>query len=81
MERNALWIVSNGYQSNCFASFLAHFTGSEIGLALSQALNLLFVVQFGIKEASEMINQMTGVERILEYTKIKSEGPFDTPEG
>ncbi|XP_044728783.1 ATP-binding cassette subfamily C member 4-like [Chrysoperla carnea] len=60
--------------------YRTHFTGSEIGLALSQALNLLFVVQFGIKEASEMINQMTGVERILEYTKIKSEGPFDTPE-
>ncbi|XP_044727742.1 ATP-binding cassette sub-family C member 4-like [Chrysoperla carnea] len=54
------------------------FSGSEVGLALTKALTLLFIVQYGIRQLSEIICQMTSVERILQYTKIETEGPFET---
>ncbi|XP_044727747.1 ATP-binding cassette sub-family C member 4-like [Chrysoperla carnea] len=54
------------------------FTGSEVGLALSQSLILLNMVQYGMKQVVETICQMTSVERILQYTNIETEGPFET---
>ncbi|XP_044727746.1 ATP-binding cassette sub-family C member 4-like [Chrysoperla carnea] len=54
------------------------FSGSEVGLALSKSLALLFVVQYGIRQLCEIICQMTSIERILQYTKIETEGPFKT---
>lgn len=61
--------------------FLAVFSGSEVGLALSKSLALLFVVQYGIRQLCEIICQMTSVERILQYTIIETEGPFNTAKG
>lgn len=50
-----------------------------VGLAISQALGLTGMVQYGMTQIAEVINQMTSVERVLQYTKIDQEGPFDTP--
>lgn len=55
--------------------------GSMVGLALSQAMVLTGMLQYGMKQTAEVINQLTSVERVLQYTKLENEGPFETPKG
>lgn len=45
---------------------------------MSQSLILVNMVTYGVKQATEVISQMTGVERILQFTSLpqeKTEGP------
>ncbi|XP_057653036.1 ATP-binding cassette sub-family C member 4-like [Diorhabda carinulata] len=53
--------------------------GSIAGLAISQCMVLTGVLQFGTKQLAEVINNLTSVDRVLQYTKIDNEGPFETP--
>ncbi|KAI2474051.1 ATP binding cassette (ABC) transporter subfamily C member [Diabrotica virgifera virgifera] len=66
----------------CFV-ILRKFTdvnGSLVGLAVSQCSALTGMLQFGMRQTAEIINQLTSVERVMQYTKLDTEGPFDTPE-
>lgn len=54
---------------------------SLVGLAITQILALIGILQFGFQQIAEVINQLTNVERVLQYSNIETEGPFDTPEG
>lgn len=45
----------------------------NVGLAISQGLILVNMVQFGIKQATEVIAQMTSVERVLQYMELPLE--------
>ncbi|KAJ8933696.1 hypothetical protein NQ314_013862 [Rhamnusium bicolor] len=56
-------------------------SGSLVGLAISQALVLTGMLQHGMRQTAEVINQLTSVERVLQYTIIETEGPFQTPPG
>ncbi|XP_017777137.1 PREDICTED: probable multidrug resistance-associated protein lethal(2)03659 [Nicrophorus vespilloides] len=47
--------------------------GSEMGLILSQFLYLISILQWGMRQWSELDNQMISVERILEYRKLEIE--------
>lgn len=49
-----------------------------MGLAISQSLILTGLVQYGIRQSTEVISQMTSVERVLQYTNLPKEGPFTT---
>ncbi|XP_057653038.1 ATP-binding cassette sub-family C member 4-like isoform X2 [Diorhabda carinulata] len=63
---------------------LANYTevnGSLVGLAVSQSLVLTGMLQYGIRQTAEVINQLTSVERVLQYTNLDKEGPFETPPG
>lgn len=60
---------------------MSSISGSLVGLALSQSLILTGMVQHGVRQFSEVVSQITSVERIMEYTKIKKEGNFITEEG
>ncbi|CAK1599824.1 unnamed protein product [Parnassius mnemosyne] len=54
----------------------------NVGLALSQGLILVNMVQFGIKQASEVVSQMTSVERVVQFTSLPQEqadGPAPPP--
>lgn len=51
------------------------------GLAISQSLSLSFILQYAMRQIAEVINQLTSVERIMTYTKLDQEGPFDSPPG
>lgn len=54
-----------------------------MGLALSQGLILVNMVQHGIKQATEVISQMTSVERVHQFTSLpkeNTEGP-NPPKG
>lgn len=50
--------------------FIDTFSGN-VGLAISQALILTGMVQFGIRQITETMQQMTSVERIIEYTQLE----------
>lgn len=49
------------------------FDASKAGLAISQAMILTGMVQLGSQQATEVVNQMMSVERILEYTNLEKE--------
>jgi len=49
-----------------------------VGLAITQAIGLTGLLQWGIRQMAEMENQMTSVERILEYTAVPSEPPLES---
>lgn len=36
------------------------------------------MVQYGIRQTAETITQMTSVERILQFTELEKEGPFES---
>ncbi|KAJ8951073.1 hypothetical protein NQ318_003771 [Aromia moschata] len=55
-------------------------SSSLVGLAISQSLILTGMLQYGMRQTAEVVNQLTSVERVLQYTTIEKEGPFDTPE-
>lgn len=48
-----------------------------MGLVISQSLILTGMVQHGIRQSAEVVSQMTSVERILQYTRLDKEGPFE----
>lgn len=47
--------------------------GGDIGMVVSQYLGLYASLQWGMRQWSELENQMTSVERVLEYTEIETE--------
>ncbi|KAL6423795.1 hypothetical protein ACFW04_010336 [Cataglyphis niger] len=53
------------------------FAGN-VGLAISQVLILCGMMQYGIRQTAETITQMTSVERILQFTELEKESPFES---
>ncbi|CAH4036336.1 unnamed protein product [Pieris brassicae] len=51
--------------------------GGNVGLAITQAISLVGMCQFGMRQTAEVENQMTSVERILEYADLPPEKPTE----
>ncbi|KAL7728495.1 hypothetical protein ACLKA6_012510 [Drosophila palustris] len=45
----------------------------NVGLAISQAMILTGMVQYGVRQVAESLQQMTSVERVLQYTELEQE--------
>ncbi|ALC40250.1 CG31793, partial [Drosophila busckii] len=50
-----------------------------IGLAITQAMSMTGMVQWGMRQSAELENSMTSVERVIEYSNLEAEGDFDSP--
>ena len=60
-----------------FKKILSALTSSEAGLVISSAMSLVAQLQLCVRKATEAENLMTNVERVIEYSKIPPEAPFD----
>ncbi|CAG9769762.1 unnamed protein product [Ceutorhynchus assimilis] len=52
--------------------------GGNVGLAITQAIGLTGMFQWGMRQSTELENQMTSVERVVEYDDIEHEGALES---
>ncbi|KAL5284866.1 ABCC4.2 family protein [Megaselia abdita] len=52
--------------------------GGNVGLAITQAMGMTGMVQWGMRQSAELENTMTSVERVVEYDSIDPEGDLDS---
>jgi len=55
--------------------------GGNVGLAITQAIGLTSLFQWVIRQSAELENQMTSVERVLEYSNVPQESALESPPG
>lgn len=52
-----------------------------MGLAITQAIGLTGMLQWGMRQSTELENQMTSVERVLEFANVEQEPPLISTPG
>lgn len=52
--------------------------GGNVGLAITQSIALTGMFQWGMRQSTELENQMTSVERVLEYSELEKERPLES---
>lgn len=56
-------------------------SGGNVGLAITQVLGLTGMVQWGMRQSAELENNMTAVERVVEYQSIDPEPELESKPG
>ncbi|CAB0016955.1 unnamed protein product [Nesidiocoris tenuis] len=52
--------------------------GGNVGFAITQAIGLTGMFQWGMRQSAELENSMTSVERVLEYSDLQSEPELES---
>lgn len=52
----------------------------DVGLAIMTSIGLIRSCQYGMRQSAEFENQMTSVERLIEYINLPSEAKLETEE-
>lgn len=52
--------------------------GGNVGLAITQVMGMTGMVQWGMRQSAELENNMTSVERLVEYQNIETEGKLES---
>ncbi len=63
------------------AAFFAQVSPRLVGLALAHVLNLSGSMQWAVRQTAEAENNITSVERMLGYTRLRAEVPPRVAEG
>ncbi|KAK4879949.1 hypothetical protein RN001_008095 [Aquatica leii] len=77
-------VICNLFITSIILSFLVlsnDYYGGDVGLVITQYLTLNGILQWGMRQWSELENNMTSVERILEYSDVESEPIRDNSVG
>ncbi|KAL1514285.1 hypothetical protein ABEB36_003566 [Hypothenemus hampei] len=53
-------------------------TSANVGLVIAQSLILTGMLQYGVRQSAEVSSNMTSVERVLQYTHLDEEGPWES---
>lgn len=57
---------------------VSEIKSGDIGLAVLSSINLIGNCQWGMRQSAELENQMTSVERIMEYANVPLEAALET---
>nr|XP_031540294.1 multidrug resistance-associated protein 4 isoform X2 [Vicugna pacos] len=70
----ALFVIVVAFGSLILANTL---DAGRVGLALSYALTLMGMFQWCVRQSAEVENMMISVERVIEYTDLEKEAPWE----
>ena len=70
--------ITSTFSISFYIYLFKAMTGSEAGLAISSAMALTGMFQWGVRQSAEVENQMTSVERVIEYSKLPCEAALDS---
>uniref|UniRef100_A0A8C5U3W5 Multidrug resistance-associated protein 4 n=1 Tax=Malurus cyaneus samueli TaxID=2593467 RepID=A0A8C5U3W5_9PASS len=71
----AVFVIVVAFGSLILAKTL---NAGQVGLALSYAITLMGSFQWGVRQSAEVENLMISVERVMEYTELEKEAPWET---
>lgn len=71
------WAVSSWCSACVYIVICPGVNSSEVGLVIASALALTGQFQWGVRQSAEAENQMTSVERVIEYGQLPSEAPLE----
>ncbi|XP_053792269.1 ATP-binding cassette sub-family C member 4 isoform X3 [Vidua macroura] len=71
----AIFVIVVAFGSLLLANTLNE---GQVGLALSYAITLMGTFQWGVRQSAEVENLMISVERVMEYTELEKEAPWET---
>ncbi|XP_032258644.1 multidrug resistance-associated protein 4 isoform X2 [Phoca vitulina] len=60
-----------------FGSLILATNAGQVGLVLSYALTLMGMFQWCVRQSAEVENMMISVERVMEYTDLEKEAPWE----
>lgn len=55
------------------AVFNMNVMAGDVGLCITQCISLTGLIPWGMRQSAEMENQMTSVERVIDFTNIDHE--------
>ncbi|XP_031814417.1 multidrug resistance-associated protein 4 [Sarcophilus harrisii] len=71
----AIFVIVTAFGSLILAQTL---NAGQVGLALSYAITLMGMFQWGVRQSAEVENMMISVERVIEYTDLEKEAPWES---